>query len=80
MNNNIPYFSAISREVIVKRIMDYAGEIYSFEKWKELDKGVVAESGSETRSVPLHQSPFQVSLKQMVPKFMGEKPQFKSNK
>ena len=80
MNNNIAYFSAISREAIVKRIMDYAGETYSFERWKELDKGMVAESNTETRSVPLHQSPFQVSLKQMEPKFMGEKPQFKSNK
>jgi hypothetical protein len=60
--------------------MDYADETYSFEKWKELDKGVVTENSSETRSVPLHQSPFQMSMKQMAPKFMGEKPQFKSNK
>ena len=25
MNNNIPYYSAISRQAIVERIMDYAG-------------------------------------------------------
>lgn len=38
MNNNISYFSAISREAIVKRIMEYAGESYSFEKFVENDK------------------------------------------
>lgn len=31
MNNNIPYFSTISRESIVKRIKRYAGETYDFE-------------------------------------------------
>ncbi len=31
MNNNVPYFSTISRESIVKRIKRYAGEEYSFE-------------------------------------------------
>ena len=38
MNNDIPYYSAISREAIVKRIMEYAGEEYSFEKFVENDK------------------------------------------
>ena len=37
MNNNVPYFSAISREAIVKRIMEYAGEPYSFEDFKARD-------------------------------------------
>ena len=31
MNNNIPYYSAISRQAIVERIMDYAGLPFSFE-------------------------------------------------
>ena len=31
MNNDIPYYSTISRESIVKRIKAYAGETYSFE-------------------------------------------------
>ena len=31
MNNNIPYYSAISRQAIVERIMDYAGLTFSFE-------------------------------------------------
>ena len=38
MNNNISYYNAISREAIVKRIMEYAGESYSFEKFVENDK------------------------------------------
>lgn len=33
MNNNVPYYSTVSRESIVKRIMEYAGEEYSFEKF-----------------------------------------------
>lgn len=31
MNNNVPYFSTISRQAIVERIMEYAGEEFSFE-------------------------------------------------
>lgn len=38
MNNNIPYYSTISRESIVKRIMRYAGEEYSYEAFKQNDK------------------------------------------
>ncbi len=38
MNNNIPYYSTISRESIVKRIKDYAGEEYSFEEFVKNDK------------------------------------------
>ncbi|MDE6394135.1 MAG: M64 family metallopeptidase, partial [Duncaniella sp.] len=37
MNNNIPYFSTISRESIVKRIKRYAGEEYDFEEFVRLD-------------------------------------------
>ena len=38
MNNDIPYYSTISRESIVKRIKAYAGEIYSFEDFVKNDK------------------------------------------
>ena len=56
MNNNVPYFSTISRESIVKRIMKYAGEKYSFEKFKSLDvsddsAAIVTKSGGP-REVP----------------------------
>ena len=78
MNNNIPYFSAISREAIVKRIKKYAGEEYSFEEFKANDKEVlpsVATKGgylwSEDHSSV--SSPFD----RRPPKFMGAKPSFK---
>ena len=38
MNNDIPYYSTISRESIVKRIKAYAGEAYSFEDFVKNDK------------------------------------------
>lgn len=47
MNNDIPYYSTVSRESIVRRIKRYAGEEYSFEEFKandKLDVGVVTRS------------------------------------
>lgn len=38
MNNDIPYYNTISRESIVKRIMKYAGQTYSFEEFVANDK------------------------------------------
>ena len=48
MNNNIPYYSAICRESIVKRIKKYAGEEYSFEDFVKNDKG---DAGAITRAM-----------------------------
>lgn len=48
MNNDIPYYSAISRESIVKRIKRYAGEEFDFEKFVANDKQGQAQS---TRSL-----------------------------
>lgn len=80
MHNNIPYYNAISREAMVKRIKKYAGESYSFEEFKVNDKealpSVVTKGGylwSEdygTSSSPFDQRP---------PKFMGDKPSFKKS-
>ena len=47
MNNDIPYYSTISRESIVKRIKRYAGETYSFEDFVANDK---RDAGTVTRS------------------------------
>ena len=47
MNNDIPYYSTISRESIVKRIKRYAGETYSFEDFVANDK---RDAGAVTRS------------------------------
>ncbi len=38
MNNNIPYYSTISRESIVRRIKKYAGEQFSFDDFVANDK------------------------------------------
>lgn len=53
MNNDIPYYSTISREAIVKRIMQYAGETYSFEKFVANDKRDVV---TETRATGIGSS------------------------
>ena len=37
MNNNVPYFSTVSRQAIVERIMDYAGETFDFETFVSKD-------------------------------------------
>ena len=74
MNNNIPYFSAISRQAIVERIMEYAGEEFSFEEWKAKDKGLASdEPATRTLSAPENRVPYK-SHYQHTPKFMGEKP------
>ena len=50
MNNNIPYFSAISREQIVKRIKYCAGEEYSFDEFKNNDVAGMSPTLQATRS------------------------------
>ena len=81
MNNNIPYFSAISRQAIVERIMEYAGEEFSFEEWKANDKGLYI--GDSSRATTRSTTPNYVERTnghQMPPKFMGEKPNLNFNK
>ena len=77
MHNNIPYYNAISREAMVKRIKKYAGETYSFEDFKANDKealpSVVTKGGKLMDYNTNASSPFD----QHPPKFMGEKPSFK---
>jgi hypothetical protein len=76
MNNNIPYFSAISRQVIVERIMEYAGLEFSFEEWKAKDKGLATEeSAARALSVPESRVPFRSYQHHQAPKFMGERPE-----
>ena len=78
MNNNIPYFSAISRQAIVERIMEYAGEEFSFEAWKAKDEGLAIEETAvaATRSAASHTNYVERSKgHQQPPKFMGEKPE-----
>ena len=75
MNNNIPYYSAISRQAIVERIMEYAGETFDLERFYALDSD---EFGSTTKVfggiMPLET--IYDNGKQYAPVYMGDKPDF----
>jgi hypothetical protein len=81
MNNNIAYYNAISREAMVKRIMKYAGEPYSYDAFKALDHESLP-STSATRAWEWDGLSFGTSSQfdQRPPKFMGEKPVFDKSK
>lgn len=76
MNNNIPYFSAISRQAIVERIMEYAGETFSLDDFIAKD---VTTAGPTTKSaagiIPIET--IYDNGKQNAPVYMGETPDFK---
>ena len=42
-NQFIPYFNAISREILVKRIMEASGGTFDFDTWKQNDKIEIPE-------------------------------------
>ena len=65
MNNDIPYYSTISRESIVKRIKRYAGETYSFEEFVANDK---RDAGAVTRSADTYVDSRTLHGFQMPPK------------
>jgi hypothetical protein len=74
MNNNIPYFSAISRQAIVERIMDYAGEEFDLESFYAKDSD---EFGTTTKGAGYNLAlPTTDNGKQYAPVYMGEKPDF----
>lgn len=74
MNNNIPYYSTISRESIVKRIMNYSGESYSFESFKEND---VKTATATTKAIDYYPGTnYYEPSKHRQPVFMGDKPSF----
>ena len=81
MNNNVPYFSAISREAIVKRIMEYAGLPYSYETFKANDIPLATDEVEAMASTRSKSGVPYIIKHQSAPVFMGEKPNFKkSNK
>lgn len=79
MYNNIPYYNAISREAMVKRIMDYAGEEYSFEDFKANDNLAIPSLSTKSDWMLDEGSGASSRFVQMPPKFMGEKPSFKKS-
>lgn len=77
MNNNVPYFSAVSRESIVKRIKEYAGEEYSFDEFKERDVLDASTAGLDTKGGKFVTIPsYGYSDRQHTPVYMGDKPSF----
>lgn len=79
MHNNIPYYNAISREAMVKRIMKYAGEEYSFEDFKANDKEALPSVTTKSDWMWSEGTGASSRFDQMPPKFMGEKPSFKKS-
>ncbi len=77
MNNDIPYYSTISRESIVKRIKRYAGETYSFEEFVANDK---RDAGAVARSSYVDISERTIHSYQMPPQFHKGSPLKKSRR
>lgn len=78
MNNNIPYYSTISRQAIVERIMEYAGETFTLEKFYALDKdnfGTIPSTRSYSKDFSFDQN--FVKATGASPKYMGEHPDIK---
>lgn len=77
MNNNIPYFNAISRESIVKRIKKYAGEIYSYDDFLAKD---VLDASTVTKTFKIPESLQRTPLHQSAPVMMGRRPMLNNSK
>lgn len=71
MNNNIPYFNAISRESIVKRIMAYAGETYSLSDFLAKD---VLEASVPTKGLEAPELLRRAPVHSHAPIMMGKRP------
>ena len=75
MNNNIPYYSAISRQAMVERIMEYAGEQFNLETFIDKD---VTTAGPTTKGLGYDLAiPTYDNGKQHAPVYMGDKPDFR---
>ena len=75
MNNNIPYYSAISRQAIVERIMDYAGLPFNLDDFYANDAAAIGTRASVAAApawVP--NSSASTKLKHHHPIIMGDHP------
>lgn len=73
MNNEVPYYSTVSREEIVKRIMRYSGETYSFADFVSKDKIEPGDTGSTEDTRSIGALPYS-HHHQHRPVFMGKRP------
>lgn len=76
MNNNIPYYSAISRQAIVERIMEYSGEEFTLDKFYALDSDEFGATQTKSFMDNINVEPIYNNGKQYGPVFMGDKPDF----
>lgn len=75
MNNEIPYYSTISRYEIVRRIMEYAGEEFSFEKFVEND--IVEAATTASTKAAQDAGGRTAALNSHEPVFMGKRPELR---
>ena len=52
MNYGIPYYNAISRQEIMRRILDYSGEGFTMEKFYATDSKTWGSSSAQTKAMP----------------------------
>lgn len=75
MNNNIPYYSAISRQAIVERIMDYAGVPFNLDDFYANDAAALNTRASVAASPAWVPNPSASSnYKHQHPIIMGDHP------
>lgn len=77
MNNDIPYYSTISRQAIVERIKAIAGEPFSFEDFVEKDVIVETATSALTKSLDYQTKFVPMGQAHAHPEFMGERPAIK---
>ena len=76
MNNNIPYYSAISRQEMVERIMRYAGEEFSLDDFYANDVlDIYGDAKTRAAFEPSLVISSEGAGKQLPPRYMGDKPQ-----
>lgn len=76
MNNNIPYYSAISRQAIVERIMEYAGETFDFNAFVAKDSRAFGATKSGAPSTNYQVEMLNDGREHTYPIYMGEHPEF----
>ena len=52
MNYGIPYYNAISRQEIMRRILDYSGEGFTMEKFYATDSKKWGDNSAQTKAMP----------------------------
>ena len=74
MNNNIPYYSAISRQAIVERIMDYAGVPFNLDDFYANDAAALNTRASVAASPAWVPNPSSSNYQHQHPIIMGDHP------